>query len=338
MVEFKDIAIRGIAACAPASTMEISNSEILTEREKKTIERHFGIKRVHKSNNFTAFDLCLAAAENLLKSIQWNSSEVDFLISVTQTPDYLMPSNSGAYQQKLKLPKACIVFEVNTGCSGYVQAIMLASSLLQNRGFKKGLIVCGETTYNVSETDKASYPYMGDAGTATAIEFKPDAPSLIFNSISDGCYADSIRIPSGGARSYTSNFDLDANDELKVNMNGEKVKNFIFQETLPNIQRFFEASNLKLDQIDHFIFHQVNQLIIKNVAKTLEIPFSKLLTSFEEYGNNSSASIPVSICHNATQFNKTNKSIFLSGFGIGMSNYNVFVPKFNGEVLKIIYL
>lgn len=338
MIEFKDIAIKGISACVPASTQEISDSKILSEGEKKTIQKHYKINRVHKSTSFTTFDLCLSAAKKLISSIGWNSTDIDFLISVTQTPDYLMPSNTGAYQQHLNLNKRCIAFEVNTGCTGYIQAIMIASGFLQNKGFKKGLILCGETTYNVGLNDKSSLPYMGDAGTATAIEFSKNSNNLIFNATTDGSFADAIQIPKGGARSYTNNFDEFLKEDLKVKMDGEKVKNFIFSEAIRNIDIFFKQFKIDKNKIDFFVFHQVNHLIIKNLAKKLEIPFLKLLSSFEEYGNNSSASIPTCICHNARQFNSNPKTLFLSGFGIGMSNYNLLLSNFTGKVLEVSYL
>jgi len=202
LIQYENISIKGIIACVPEETLEIEAMDLLSAGEKKTIRRHYGIERIHRSNTKTTYDLCLKSAEELIKNLKWDKSDIDFVISVTQTPDYLMPSNATMYQTDLGLRSDCILFEVNNGCAGYVQSLMIASGFLQNTAFKKGLILCGETTYNVSKNDKATYPYMGDAGTATAIIFDTAAHPVQFNSWSNGSFADAIQIRQGGARSH----------------------------------------------------------------------------------------------------------------------------------------
>lgn len=312
--------------------------ELLSEQEKKTIIKHYGVRRVHKSTRLTTFDLCLAAARHLMDGSGNPAREIDFLISVTQTPDYLMPSNSTAYQDRLGLPASCICLEIQAGCSGYNQALLLAAGLLQNPAIRKGLVLAGETTYNVSPTDKSTYPFMGDAGTATLVEFDQQTDAISFNSLTDGSLAHTIRIPGGGARTYVEPPPGYISDkDLKVLMDGESIKDFILHQTIPNLEHFIAALRLDTAPPDFVVLHQVNQLIIHNVLRKLGWGESISLNCYEEYGNTSSASIPLSLCYNASRLNNRSTSLLLSGFGVGMSNVNVYLPTFNGQVFDIMH-
>ena len=94
------------------------------------------------------------------------------LIFITQTPDYLIPNTSSLLQEKLKLSKTCIAFDVNLGCSGYVYGLSIIGSLLQNIPNGKALLLVGDiSTQTISMQDKSTAPLFSDAGTATGLEF-----------------------------------------------------------------------------------------------------------------------------------------------------------------------
>ena len=336
MQPLESIAICGISACVPESTLEVIDSQLLSKSEQKTLMHYFGVHRVHKSIQLTTFDLCLKAANRLLNSLQWAPSDIDFVISVTQTPNYLMPSNATLYQAALELNHQCIVFEINSGCTGYVQALLIATNLLQNPSLKKGLILAGETTYNVATEDKSSYPFMGDAGTATAVTIGSLNQKISYNSYTDGNLANAIQVPGGGGHYYAHQKNKMISDQdLKVKMDGEMVKDFIFSNAVPTIAAILNDKSFEKSAIDYYIFHQVNQIILTGIAKKLSIDSNQMLTCFEEYGNTSSASIPLCICHHHQLLNGKSLNLFLSGFGIGMSNINLYLPNFKALISEV---
>jgi len=80
-------------------------------------------------------DLCLAAANSVLDSLNWSRDSIDALIMVTQSPDYFLPSTACVIQDRLGLSKECASFDVGLGCSGYPYGLWLAAMMLKSGGF-----------------------------------------------------------------------------------------------------------------------------------------------------------------------------------------------------------
>ena len=137
-------------------------------------------KRIAAKNVCTS-DLCLAAAEKLIAELKWDKIDLDVLVFVSQTPDYIFPFTSAILQDKLGLSKSCLCLDITLGCSGYVYGIFSIASLLSAGNVNKGLLLVGDTiTKVVSPKDKSTKPLFGDAGTATAFEYNPNASKIDF--------------------------------------------------------------------------------------------------------------------------------------------------------------
>lgn len=52
----------------------------------------------------------------------FDTSEIDVLLFVSQTPDYRMPATSITLQYRLGLTKETAAFDISLGCSGFVYA------------------------------------------------------------------------------------------------------------------------------------------------------------------------------------------------------------------------
>jgi 3-oxoacyl-[acyl-carrier-protein] synthase-3 len=79
-------------------------------------------------------------------------------------------------------------------------------------------------------------------------------------------------------------------------------------------------ADLSLDEVDYCILHQANQLITDSIRKKLKSSTEKFPTSIQQYGNTSSASIPLTICSELKEQLSTQKlKLLLSGFGVGFS-------------------
>ncbi|MFX8616434.1 ketoacyl-ACP synthase III, partial [Acinetobacter baumannii] len=92
----------------------------------------------------TFSDLAFDATERLLAELSWSKSEIDALIVVTQSPDYLIPSTAIILQDRLGLPQSVIAFDVNLGCSGYPFGLHLVGSMIAAGAIKKGLVLIGD--------------------------------------------------------------------------------------------------------------------------------------------------------------------------------------------------
>ena len=214
-------------------------------------------------------------------------------------------------------------------CSGYVYGLSIVASLLQTGHLKKALLLVGDkSTISTNYHDKSAYPLFGDAGTATLIEFDPNAEPWHFNLQSDGSGKNAIIIEHGHSR-HPINQSSDVLHEIEpgikrtkkdLALNGLDIFNFALKEVALNINTLIETTNVSKEQIDFFLLHQANKLINESVRKKLKITEDKVPYSIDVFGNTSSASIPLTMCYKLKdELLNGEKLLLLSGFGVGYS-------------------
>lgn len=324
-----NIQLCGLTGCVPKNVEDNTQFPLLSETERNLFIKTVGIRyRRVASQNMTAADLCFTAAEKLLNELKWKREEISLLIFVTQTPDYLIPNTSSILQHKLGLSKHCLAFDVNLGCSGYVYGLSIAGSLLQNMPKGKALLLVGDvSTKTLSQQDKSTAPLFSDAGTATALQFAA-GHQIDFNLQTDGNEFDNIIIPDGGFRNRVSPQSFEVKEyeggifrnSLTMKLDGLKIFNFALREIAPNIQQLLSEKDIYQPGIDYFVFHQANLLMLESVRNKLKLERDKVPYSLHDYGNTSSASIPITlITQLRQQLSKQKLNLILSGFGVGLS-------------------
>ncbi|CAN5245500.1 ketoacyl-ACP synthase III [soil metagenome] len=320
--------ICGIAAAVPKESESNFDYSRITEAERNLLVKTTGIKIRHIAPpGLTTADLCEKAAESLISKLNWDKSEIDLLIFVSQSPDHFLPASAVILQNKLGLPKTVAAFDIMLGCSGYVYGLSVVSSLMSTGGFKKALLLAGDiSTHGISPEDKSTWPLFGDAGTATAIEYDSSSKSF-FNLQSDGSGANAIIIPDGGLRNPISEKTYIKEEVEKgvvrhrrnLWLNGLDVFNFSVREAPANIKAILDFANISVEEIDYFVFHQANLLMDETIRKKLKIPVEKVPYSLADFGNTSSASIPLTIVSELSKQSLLPKKFLFSGFGVGLS-------------------
>ena len=267
-------------------------------------------------------DLAVEAAEGLLDDLQWVCEEIDALIVVTQSPDYLIPSTAIILQDRLKLSQSTIAFDVNLGCSGYPFGIHLLGSMIAAGTIKKALLVIGDKSASLMD------PLFSDAATATALEFDPQAPPMYFDLNSDGSGYKAIMKPVGGHREPygpqhaipTRNADGGVSWPDELILDGPAVLSFSTQKVPPTVIRTLEYAGITKDAVDYFVFHQANKMINETIRKKLGLSPEKVPSTLHDFGNTSGASLPVTITVCLREaLSGGPKKLLLCGFGIGLS-------------------
>jgi 3-oxoacyl-[acyl-carrier-protein] synthase-3 len=328
--EIPDVRIAGISACVPKKVLSNHDYHWITRKERDQLIQTIGVESRHVAvPGQTTSDLCFQAAEQLLGELGWDPGEINILVFVSQSRDYIIPSTSAILQDRLHLPKTCMAIDVNLGCSGYVYGLSVIGSLLKSMNQPKALLLVGDLS-NVTSAyrDKSTYPLFGDAGTATALELKPGYRPMQFNLQTDGSGHEAIIIRDGGVRNLASksSFTMKKHGEgiyhnnLQISLNGIEVFNFSLREVVPNIKTTLKHFNRQLDEFDFLVFHQANRLINETLRKMLKTDPSKVPYSLREYGNTSCSSVPLTM---VTQLRETLQTrphkLLLSAFGIGLS-------------------
>lgn len=320
--------IKGISAAVPKNVISNRDYEIITPDEREVLIKTTGIEKRHIAlNGETTSDLCFAAAEKLITELHWDKSEIDLVVFVSQSQDHFLPATSIILQHRLGLPKTTAAFDIMLGCSGFVYGLSVISSMMATGGFRKGLLLAGDvSSAGVNVKDKSTYPLFGDCGTATALEYN-HGYQLTFNLQSDGSGKDAIIIPHGGLR-HPMGPDSHVEKEYEPGitrtmrnlwLNGMDVFNFSTREAPPNVRALLEFRGKSVDDADYFIMHQANLLMNETIRKKLKIAAEKTPYTLRDFGNTSSASIPLTIVDTFQKEHKHNFSMILASFGVGLS-------------------
>lgn len=345
---FHNVGISGLAAAVPKNIVDNYNYiEHFDAEAVKDLVDKVGIKqRRFAPEGMCASDLCFAAATQLIADMKINKSEIDLLIFISQTPDYRMPATSIVLQEKLGLGKHVAAFDISLGCSAFVYGLSVVYALMQTGGFRKALLLDGETRSRIySPKDRKTAFLFGDGGVAAIIENNEKYGVSHFSLNSDGSLSDLIKVDAGGYRNPTTietltekivdEFGNIRSDEHGY-MNGPDVFNFAIREVPKDVKKVLEMANLELSAIDYAVFHQANDYMNGYLAKKLKLQPEQVPSCIEKFGNTSSVSIPLTI---ATQlqnkFDKPKKMI-LSGFGVGMSWATAFLTLDNCKISDLV--
>lgn len=331
------VKIAGIASAVPKAVYENREYEWIGEKERELFIRTVGVERRRVApEGLTTSDLCEAAARSILEGLEWDPAGIDLLIFISQSRDFIIPATAGILQNKLGLSKNCMAFDISLGCSGYVYGLSVAASQMAMAGMKRGLLMVGDvSTRNTAYKDKSTYPLFGDGGSVTALELDPHAPPMTFNLQTDGSGYDAIIIPDGGIRNFAArerSFEEEEvaegiiRNRLHIALDGMKVFQFSLREVQPNVITLLEKIDKQVDEIDYYIFHQANRLMNESIRKKLKVPPEKYPYSMNEYGNTSSASIPLTLnARIGEQARNERLKMVFCGFGVGLSWGSVYL-------------
>lgn len=326
-----NVAVCGIAACVPKNIERNSESPLFEdEKERQNLIESTGIseKRVAPEGCCSS-DLCFSAAEKLIEDLQWNKDDIDALVFVSQTPDYILPATACILQNRLGLKKECLAFDISLGCSGWVYGMSVISSLLSSGNLKKALLLCGDlTTRQNCFRDKTSYPLFGDAGTVTALQFEEGAEGLRIHLATDGAGANTIIIPDGGYRNPTNEDSLKFEDlgggkimtRLHSRLDGMSVFSFAISKAPKSVKSLCEHFDIDIDNVDCFPFHQANMFLNETVRKKLKIDEDKMPYCMSKFGNTSCASLPLTlVVTRREELQSKSMTILGCAFGVGLS-------------------
>lgn len=341
-----NVEIVGITTCVPKYSEENSTLSFFKEGEAVQVIASTGIERRRIADKgVTAGDLCCEAADRLLSELGWSRDEVDCLIFVSQSHDYILPATSCVLQKKLGLSVSCCALDISYGCSGWVYGMSVISSMLSSGVMKKGLLLVGDTPSKFkSRKDKTSWPLFGDAGTATALQYRENTSKMFFSLFADGSKFDAIIIPEGGCRNPFTEYSLveKVYEEGVVRrpmdsvMNGMAVFSFALKRAPEVVKDVIDLAGISIDDVDLFLFHQANKFLNEKIRKKLCIPEGKVPYCMKDFGNTSCATIPLTIDSQYEDAKALNgKSVVATAFGVGLSWGSVF---FEFNSLKYISL
>ena len=304
--------------------LDVAKNIPIDIKEAEKIIKTTGFTHIREVDNETSKDLCLIAAKKLISKLSNKEiNEIDVVLFVSQTRDYIVPQSSGIIQHELGLKNEVICKDIPLGCSGYIFGLM-ESFMSLNLGMKSVLLLAGETnTKVISHRDKSVRMVFGDGGTATLIKSIKNSNPVSFDYGNDGSGYSKLIIKSGGLRNpfnfkstkttqYEPGIIRSDNDMF---MDGLSVMNFAIKRVPRSIKNL--TSILK-QEVNRYYLHQANKFMIDYLLKKSKIDSSLAPFTANKIGNTGPASIPIAICMDLEKGIRPKQAV-LTGFGVGLS-------------------
>lgn len=326
------IAIKDITCYLPATV--VTNDDLIRQNpdwDLRRISSRLGVERRNIARpDETALDLAYAACETMFRNHNELSGSIDAIIFCTQSPDYIMPPNSCILHGRLNLSDRVLTFDYNLACSGYIYGLVLAQGLLKSAMAKNILLITSDTySKYIHPRDRSARVLFGDGAAVTWLGEAQEKRGLIDIICStQGKNFEKFIIPAGGSRMpKTAATCVEMTDENgntrtleNIHMDGMGIMEFILDKIPRQVRILMDRNNLTVDQIDHFIFHQANKIVLDSLVRVIDIPPEKMFQNIMNIGNTVSASIPIAL-YDAYHSNRIKKGdlILVSGFGVGLS-------------------
>ncbi|WP_026653788.1 3-oxoacyl-ACP synthase III family protein [Butyrivibrio proteoclasticus] len=293
------------------------------------ITKSTGIKEVTvAAEDKTSADYCYEAALKVLKETGLSPSDIDGLIFLSETPDYIIPNTAAILQERLGLPTNSVNFDMRLGCAGYVYGLFQASMMIECGYCKNVLFLAGDTMSKYTNVhDRSLKMVLGDAASATLISRSDNPTPSMYNFFVDGSGANSIIIPAGGCRMPIKHgvtdvleYDADGNGRTLENvcMNGMDVMVFAINQAPKLINGLLESTGWSKDDVGLFALHQANKIIVDRIVKVLKIDKDKAPFNIEDTGNCGFVSIPLLLSTYYSGINSDLNKVIACGFGTGL--------------------
>ena len=204
-------------------------------------------------------------------------------------------------------------------CPGFIFSMIQACSFIESNLCKNVLLCVGDIVdrrYPLSEdlSDYDSYLENSDGGACILFSYSHENNPIYISTQSYGEFYRSAFLPNFGMRSTRISESCD-----KYRVDGNLMNSFVLDTVSKHFASFISNNKICMDELDFIVFQQTGNALIKALGSVLELPEEKIPFIAKDYGNMSSASIPLSILKLNEINKKTNKVIFHS-FGVGLAS------------------
>ena len=272
-------------------------SRMLGEDINEFVSQNLGIYERHVlDENESAADLAASAAENALKAAGISAAEIDLIIVSTDTPEYLSPSTSVVVQHRIGAKNAG-TFDTNAACAGFVTALDTACKyIIADENYRNVLVVgVYAMTKFLDWTEKKTATIFADGAGAVLLQATAEETAgwLASKLEARGEYHDFLGIFAGGSKYPITEEELSNGYRTKVRFAKRTPPEINFEGWPRIVREVLERADLTLDDVNLFLWTQVNLSTIKDVMAALGLPMEKTHTIMGKWGYTGSACIPM---------------------------------------------
>jgi len=300
------VGILGTGHYAPDNIVTNKDLEKIVDTTDEWIRTRTGIeeRRIAKDDEDSS-DMAFKAAERALDDAGVAAEDIDMIIVATVTPDTPFPSVACMIQERLGATKAAAM-DLGAACAGFMYGMINAQQFIKTKAYKHILVVGVDKLSKITDwTDRNTCVLLGDG-----------AGAVVMGEVSEGKGILSFELGADG----TGGKELYQNNEGHLVMNGREVFKFAVRQMPQSSVNVIEKAGLNKEDVDYLVPHQANIRIMEAARQRLGIEEEKMAKTVQNYGNNSSASIPIALSASIQNGKiKDGDVIVLVGFGGGLT-------------------
>jgi 3-oxoacyl-[acyl-carrier-protein] synthase-3 len=310
--------IKAVGAYVPEHIVTNDDLSKIVDTNDEWISSRSGIRRRHFSTGENTSDLAAKAAEVILKKAGVKAEEIELIVVASVSPDYATPSVSCLVQAKIGAVNA-VAFDIGAACSGFVFGLSTADKFIKSGVYKNALVIGSEVLSKYLDfEDRGTCVLFGDGAGGAFLERSEEGGILAEDMGSDG--ARGLSLTSGFRNVVSPYCEGERFIHSFIEMDGREIFDFATRTVPKSVEALIEKAGISVDDIDIVVPHQANARIVQIVARKLKIPMEKFYLNMEEYGNTSSASIPIALNEMDDKgLIKKGDNVLITGFGAGLT-------------------
>jgi len=310
-------AIAGVGVYAPDKVLSNLDLEAMMDTSDKWITERTGIRRRHIAEpGTTTFEMATKAARAALEAAEVSARDLDMILVGTSSPDGPFPSVACRVQNELDAPGS-VAWDTLAACTSFVYALSIADSFIASERADTVLVIGAEVLSRLIDyTNRGTAVIFGDGAGAAVVKPAPKGAGFL-----SWCLGSDGR---GFAQVTCGNIEKGAYAAKDLNpyieMVGPDVFKFAVDIFIRQASEVCAKAGIALDEIDLWVPHQANFRIIDAAARRIGLPLDRVAINIDEYGNTSSASIPLAL-EEAIRKGRVKKGdhVLLAGFGSGLT-------------------
>ena len=316
------ITTRIISTGASAPEQVITNDDLskIVDTSDEWITQRTGIKKRHISSGENTSHFAINTARQVLERAEVAAEDIDLIIVASVTADYGTPSLACMVQKEIGAINA-VAFDVNAACSGFMFALSIADKYIKTGTYENAIVIGAETLSKIVDwKDRATCVLFGDGSGGAYVEKSEDVGILEEELGAKGEMWDILTQGYVGCSNVFNDIENEKDDLWYVNMDGRAVFKFATKAVTKSIERVMDSAGIKTDEIKYVVLHQANARIVDVISRKIGISQDKCYMNMSEYGNTSSASIPIVLNElNEKGLIERGDKLLITGFGGGMT-------------------
>lgn len=315
--------ICGTGAYVPENRMDNDQISAFVETSDEWIKERTGVEARHiASGGETTVSMACTAGRRALEDAGISAGEVDLIIVSTTSSNLILPCAACEVQRELGAEHATC-FDLSAACTGFLLAYNTALAYINCGVYHTALLIGSECLSNLMDwRDRGTCILFGDGAGAVVLK-GGEGEMALPSTHSEGAKGGALTCKSrhDWSNLYDENGAKTMQDtDHRIGMDGQAVFRFAVKRVPEIIGEVLQNNHLQKEDVTLYILHQANKRIVEAVARRLDEPIEKFPMNMQEYGNTSSASIPI-LLDELSRSGRLHEGdrLVMAGFGAGLT-------------------